>query len=475
MATGISLSAPDKALHTSSEKANFQRLARLLMCGGLTLLREVFDSIHPPTNLPAVLSHPATARQLNGARLTRAERDCIYLPSGGYGTSSDFDITLLFRLLRTICNLTPPLTGWDCLPPTTDLSRESDLVRIKFYRNAIYGHSQTMEISDDEFVDLWREISEALLRIAGSFSSAKRDEWKESIDKFLLDPLTPDAERSAEALQSWYKTDLDTKDEMLRLRNAMETWNKNDRDTKDEVEKLTNEVKQMKIKDEQRSVILKEQMNIMQEQLNLKQEQTNTMLQKMINIVINLESFQATGASISPSHLLNEPQMHEAGQRYDVQSEREERECVVPITMEQTQAEGTAGQSAGAQLQTNQQDLDFWYVLYSFKEPIRLLVRYLKFKLGVDIQGNKLGSLVITVSCSSLQVLERLWDDYCSNHLNEVVQQTLVTAEVLKELGVSEVKLKTTISEEEYEACKEFLMQSSGKIYSVVGIALIIL
>ena len=167
MATGISLSAADKALHTSSEKANFQRLARLLMCGGLTLLREVFDSIHPPANLPAVLSHPATARQLNGARLTIAERNRIYLPSGGYGTSSDFDITLLFRLLRTICNLTPPLTGWDCLPPTSDLSHESDLVRIKFYRNAIYGHNQTMEISDDEFVDLWGEISEALLRIAG--------------------------------------------------------------------------------------------------------------------------------------------------------------------------------------------------------------------------------------------------------------------------------------------------------------------
>ena len=238
----------------------------------------------------------------------------------------------------------------------------------------------------------------------------------------------------------------------------------------------------MKIKDEQRSVTLREQMNIMQEQLNLKQEllnlkqeQTNTMLQKMINIVINLESFQATGPSISPDHLPNEPQMHEAGQRYDVQSERAERECVVPIPMEQAQAEGTAGQSAGAQLQTNPQELDFWYVLYSFKEPIRLLVRYLKFKLGVDIQGNRLGSLVITVSCSSLQVLERLWDDYCSKNLNEVVQQTLVTAEVLKELGVSEVKLKTTISEEEYEACKEFLMQSSGKIYSVVGIALIIL
>ena len=91
------------------------------------------------------------------------------------------------------------------------------------------------------------------------------------------------------------------------------------------------------------------------------------------------------------------------------------------------------------------------------------MVRYLKYKLGVDIQGNRLGSLVITVSCSSLQVLERLWEDYCRGHLNEVVQQTLVTEAILKELGLSEVKLKIIISEEEYKACKEFFMQSSGK------------
>ena len=75
MATGSPLSAADKVLYSTNEKSNFQQLARLLMCGGLTLLREVFDSIHPPANLPRVLSHPATVRQLNRARLTRKERE----------------------------------------------------------------------------------------------------------------------------------------------------------------------------------------------------------------------------------------------------------------------------------------------------------------------------------------------------------------------------------------------------------------
>ena len=433
MATGISLSAADKALHTSSEKANFQRLARLLMCGGLILLREVFDSIHSPANLPAVLSHPATVRLLNGARLTRAERDRLYPPSGGYGTSRDFDTTLLFRLLRAICNLTPPLTGWDCLPPSTDLSCEADLVRIKFYRNAIYGHNQTMEISDDEFVDLWREISEALLRIARSFSSAKRDEWKDSIDKFLHDPLTPDAERSVEELQSWYKRDMDTKDEVERLRN---------------------EVEQLNIK--------QEQMNIKQEQMNIEQEQMSIMLRQLIDIHINVESLKAGGSSISPAQPINTLGLQDTGLQH----------VCIPITPDQSQEEGAVGEST-REMQSNQQCLPaliptIWNVILSCKNSLNNVVGYLS-NLGVYVQGNRLGSLVITVSCSSLQVLERLWEDYCSGHLNKVVQQTLVTAEVLEELGLSEVKLKTTISEEEYKACEGFFMQSSGKIYSVVG------
>ena len=36
---------------------------------------------------------------------------------------------------------------------------------------------------------------------------------------------------------------------------------------------------------------------------------------------------------------------------------------------------------------------------------------------------------MISVTCSSLQALERLWDDYCSGHLSQVVQKLLVTPE----------------------------------------------
>ena len=78
-------------------------------------------------------------------------------------------------------------------------------------------------------------------------------------------------------------------------------------------------------------------------------------------------------------------------------------------------------------------------------------------KMRLTITGVSIGSLLITVKCDSLQILERLWEDYSSGHLGEVVQRCFVTEKILTELSLAELKLKTTISEEDYKACKMYL------------------
>ena len=419
MATGTSLSAAYEALRATDEKANFQRLTRLLMRGGLALLKEVFDSIHPPPNFPAVLSNPVIKTQLQTLRrnrvLTHPEWNCLYNPSGPgtYGKSTDFDISLLCKLLRAICNLTPPATGWDILPNSTDHSLEADLVRIKCYRNNIYGHNHSMEITNADFEKLWMEISEALLRIASSISSAKRDEWKKSIEKFFLEPLTPDAEECVDELRLWHKKDMETKDEIEKVRITQELIQK--------------QLQQMQIERKERDM----------------------------EILIVLNSLKESGSAVSPSSRMEGDQLP-----------FERLETRIPIPPEQSSAEGTAGLSTLSALQESQQNipvaLDFWYVVFSFKRPLELLITYLKLKLGVDVQSYRLGSFVITVSCSSLEVLEALWNEYRTGRLNEVVQDALVTEEVLEKLELSEVKLRTIISEEDYLSYKEFLKNRSG-------------
>ena len=194
----------EKALRATKGKENFQRLSRLLMCGGVRLLRDKFDSIHSPSDLPLTLDDTATRDCLKKANLFKEQWDCLYPSPGTFGKSTNFDITLIFRLFKTICNLTEPVTGWNNSPNSTDISLEADLVRIKDYRNSIYGHNSKMEITDSEFRNLWNEISEVLSRIAGSMGAAKQDEWKNAIDALLTAPLTTEAQRYVDELQFWY-------------------------------------------------------------------------------------------------------------------------------------------------------------------------------------------------------------------------------------------------------------------------------
>ena len=435
MATSISPSAADKALRTTDERANFQRLVRLLMCGGLALLREVFDTFCTPANLPAVLGNSAIKKQLETLKrkrvLTFNEWQCLYKPSGPgkYGKSVDFDISLLGKLLREICNLTPPATGWDILPNSTDHSLEADLVRIKIYRNEIHGHTPTMGIKDAEFGKLWMEIKEALLRIASSISRTKSDEWKKAIEESFHEPLTPDAKKCVEDLKSWYLMDMETKEKL---------------------EKVDENTQQVQINQEQSQKTL--------EQIQKKIEQYEIIHEERhMEILVYFESLKAGWPSVRSS-----PQMDGA------QLPSEGVETRIPMPPDHPPVEGTAGPSTDTELQAREQNLpvvlDFWYVVYSFKRPLELLIKYLKIKLGVDVQSYRLGSLVITVSCSSLEALESLWRDYRTGHLNEVVQDTLVTAEVLEKLELSEVKLRTVISEENYLSYKDFLKNRSGKI-----------
>ena len=77
-------------------------------------------------------------------------------------------------------------------------------------------------------------------------------------------------------------------------------------------------------------------------------------------------------------------------------------------------------------------------------------------EMRVIITGVSVGSLVITVKCESLQILEKLWSDYSSGHLGEMVQNCFVTEKILKEFNLTKLKLKTTMDIEEYKARKVY-------------------
>ncbi len=82
----------------------------------------------------------------------------------------------------------------------------------------------------------------------------------------------------------------------------------------------------------------------------------------------------------------------------------------------------------------------------------------------IDVTFDK-SSIQITVTCCTLEILECLWEDYCSGHLNAVVEKCLITEKVKDELDMETIMLTTTILEEDYVACQLSLMEISGLFF----------
>ena len=159
--------AAPSPLASSVEKTNGAKLSRLLIDGGTTVLRKIFDGHHPPANLItdvnanySILNNLLRRRVLNGHQW-----DKLFPPCGVTPDSNTFDITLLFLLLTNICGLTPPPSGWHTKPPSSDTSHEANLARVKFYRNILYGHVTTTGFDTPTFSALWTEISGVLVNL----------------------------------------------------------------------------------------------------------------------------------------------------------------------------------------------------------------------------------------------------------------------------------------------------------------------
>ena len=159
--------AAPSPLASSLEKTNGAKLSKLLIDGGTTVLRNVFDRYYPPANLAAGLN--ANYHTLNTLKtrrvLHKTQWDQLFPPSGDTPDSKTFDITLLFLLLTNICGLSPPLSGWHKPPPSSDTSLEANLTRIKLYRNELYGHMTSTGVQTAVFNVKWQDISAVLVTL----------------------------------------------------------------------------------------------------------------------------------------------------------------------------------------------------------------------------------------------------------------------------------------------------------------------
>ena len=104
---------------STKENTNYARVCRLLVDVGSHVLRVSFDKIRPAGGLDTVLGSPSITATLQSLRrkkiLNPLQWGKLYPAIRSSVSSEKFDITLLMVLLRSICGLPPPVTGWDKL------------------------------------------------------------------------------------------------------------------------------------------------------------------------------------------------------------------------------------------------------------------------------------------------------------------------------------------------------------------------
>ena len=217
----IFMAASSSSFASSKETTNYARLCRLLAGIGSQVLRSTFDKIHPPANLQKVLGsksvhYPTLQKLYRGKKkvLNPTQWGKLY-PAHSPVSSAAFDITLLTVLLRSICGLSPPATGWDNLPSPASTSIADDIARVKYYRNAVYAHASQAFVDDSSFSAYWQEIREALVRLGGA-------QFRVDIDNLEHDCMDPDIEEHYRKLmKQWKKDDDSIKNKLEEIEGKM--------------------------------------------------------------------------------------------------------------------------------------------------------------------------------------------------------------------------------------------------------------
>ena len=204
---------------TSSNKktTNYARLCRLLIDVGTQALRDILDVIHAPAILHAVLAaNKPTLQGLRSRRIINATQWGKLFPVIPSAVSSKtLDITLLMILLRNLGGLPSPITGWDTLPAATDMSREADIVRLKYFRNTVYAHAEQASVDDTTFNAYWQGIRDTLVRLGGF-------RYRAAIDNLETECMDPEMEdHYKQVLSEWKKDEDNIKDELKGIGTKM--------------------------------------------------------------------------------------------------------------------------------------------------------------------------------------------------------------------------------------------------------------
>lgn len=108
---------------------------------------------------------------LNGKnKLDSNQQSICFLKPPAIPDYMQFDVTLLYKLLRNLCPSLEPTKGWGKDPVDTDTQIGDDIERLRSFRNN-YCHGVSSEISEYDFEVIWKKLKSVFQRIQNHMAS----------------------------------------------------------------------------------------------------------------------------------------------------------------------------------------------------------------------------------------------------------------------------------------------------------------
>lgn len=142
---------------------NYLRLSLLITTICSDLLRDILSRYIKPADLQSELTKNRSKLE---KIMNAQQKDQIYDTTGTrLSTAKDLDISVLYILLRNICNIPKHVNGWGKAPQIGDNSIAACIERIRIYRNSISAHTSNGRVEEIEFNDYWSELKDAVIEI----------------------------------------------------------------------------------------------------------------------------------------------------------------------------------------------------------------------------------------------------------------------------------------------------------------------
>lgn len=154
----------------SKSQDNYFRLCLLINTVCSDLLRTVLCHYIKPTELRLKLDENRIKLEII---FNHAQKAQIYSSAGKSLLSvDDLDISLLYCLLRNICNIPQHNNGWGNSPQKGDNSIAAciDIIRLK--RNSILIHSRNGQVEETEFKKHWKDLRDVIEKVEKQISGA---------------------------------------------------------------------------------------------------------------------------------------------------------------------------------------------------------------------------------------------------------------------------------------------------------------